>query len=410
MPFFTGGVQVPATVSPVTDRDASPATRPVTAGQRGRALWFSLALGLGTFFLLPVAGVAWPQVPAFIPSYQTAVILCHGIAAFLVFSHFLGSRCPALLWLGCGCLYTAFILVAQFLSFPGMFAPGGLLPGGAQTTIWLWAMWHVGPVVGILLYAVSEWRRPGQRVADPWRAALRGVILLVLFLAVSLAAVTVFHDRLPVLDVDGDFSRITRSGVGPAIEVVTAVALLLLWRVTGFRTVLSVWIAVSLVALLCDNAVTMAGGTRLSVGWYLGRLCALVSSAVLLFGYLLEINRVYLWTAAHAEQLREQVIDRSAKLDRARLDHLTQLPARALFLELADAYRSAMPSSGFAAHAGKRAMNRPHVARPSAPGTDLRPRPDGKGPVHGAFGTDNPGLPPAEQACPALVRPDGGDR
>jgi diguanylate cyclase (GGDEF)-like protein len=91
----------------------------------------------------------------------------------------------------------------------------------------------------------------------------------------------------------------------------------------------------------------MAGGTRLSVGWYIGRFDALVSSCVLLFGYLREINRVYLRTVAHAQELAAsnevlgtQVVESRLQLDKARYDHLTRLPSRALFLDRAEALRA----------------------------------------------------------------------
>ncbi len=346
-PGFDDGTGARMTTSISEGIGASPSTRPTTPEQRQQALWFSLFLIAVTAGLIPVADAKWLQISAFIPAYQTAVILAHSIAAYLIFSHFRGTRCVALLWLGCGCLYTAIILFAQFLSFPGMFAPYGLLPGGTQTTIWLWVLWHLGPAVGMLLYTVSEWYRPGRLVSDPVRAARRAIGYMLGLMVASLITVTIFSDYLPILDVNGDFNQITLSGVAPLIEIVTATGLTLLWWITGFRTALPLWIGVALVALLCDNAVTMAGGTRLSVGWYIGRFDALVSSCVLLFGYLREINRVYLRTVAHAQELAAsnevlgtQVVESRLQLDKARYDHLTRLPSRALFLDRAEALRA----------------------------------------------------------------------
>ena len=59
------------------------------------------------------------------------------------------------------------ILVAQFLTFPGMFLQQGPLFGGTQTTIWLWCFWHVGPALGILLFlAVVHGAHPRARVRE----------------------------------------------------------------------------------------------------------------------------------------------------------------------------------------------------------------------------------------------------
>ena len=50
----------------------------------------------------------------------------------------------------------------------------------------------------------------------------------------------------------------------------------MLWRAGRFRTPMHAWLGVAMVALAFDNAITMAGGTRLSIGWYVGRINALV--------------------------------------------------------------------------------------------------------------------------------------
>src|SRR5436309_26552 len=43
-----------------------------------------------------------------------------------------------------GALYSAAIVLAQLLSFPGIFAHEPLLGAGPDTTIWLWVFWHIG--------------------------------------------------------------------------------------------------------------------------------------------------------------------------------------------------------------------------------------------------------------------------
>jgi two-component system, sensor histidine kinase len=76
----------------------------------------------------------------------------------------------------------------------------------------------------------------------------------------------------------------------PAVQVLTLVALLVLWRATGFRTTLQVWLGVVLVALLLDNAITMLEVVRFTVGWYVGRFNALLSALVLLVVYIRHIG------------------------------------------------------------------------------------------------------------------------
>ena len=322
------------------NQDASPATRSTTDKQKVRALFICGVIALITVVFVPMAGVQWARIPAFLPTYQTALIIAYVITGYLIFAQYQATHSVALLYLSGGCIYTGAILVAQFLTFPGMFVAQGALFGGDQTTIWLWCLWHVGPSMGIFLYIFSEWLRPDCVVEDPKQTACWFGLALVLIFSASIAGVTVFHDALPVLDIAGNFHRITTTGIAPAIQLLTGAALLLLWRVTRFRTVLQVWLGVALFALLCDNMITMLGGSRLSVGWYVGRFNALISATIIMLVYLAEINRAYLKSAGDARQIAASYVQLQVKVDEARIDHLTGLASRSLFLEQAVAMRN----------------------------------------------------------------------
>ena len=108
--------------------------------------------------LVPVAARKWPNMPAFVPAYQTALIGAYLIAAYLTFGYFRQVRTRSMLWLWSGSIYTAVVLVAQFLSLPGAFVANVRLLGGEQTTIWLWFFWHLGASGMLLGYALSEFR------------------------------------------------------------------------------------------------------------------------------------------------------------------------------------------------------------------------------------------------------------
>ena len=41
-------------------------------------------------------------------------------------------------------LFTALIIVPHILTFPGAFAPSGLLRAGSQSAAWLYIFWHFG--------------------------------------------------------------------------------------------------------------------------------------------------------------------------------------------------------------------------------------------------------------------------
>lgn len=319
----------------LADMESSPSIEPAAADQRRRATLICIIITFTTLALVPIAENRWPYVPAFLPVYQTVLITAYLITAFLIFGFYRANQSLAQLYLCAGCIYTGVILIVQFLSFSNMFTAKDALLGGPQTTIWLWCFWHAGLPTAIFLYAFSEWRRPGFIVVHPERTAYRFGAVLILVLGADIAAVTVFRGWMPVLDVNGDFGRITATGIGPAIQAMTVAALVLLWRATRFRTSLNMWLGVALLALLFDNAITLIGGSRLSIGWYAGRITALVSAVVMLLGYLKEINYAYLKTVSNARRLAASNALLEVKVDQARLDSLTGLPGRALFLEQA---------------------------------------------------------------------------
>lgn len=268
-----------------------------------QALSIALLITVITTALMPSAADQWPAIAAFLPGYQTATISCYAVVAYLLYGYYRQTGQYALLYLLGGCVYTSAVLLVQFFAFPGAFVPEIRLLGGAQTPSWLWFFWHLGSTGMLFGYALAEWRRPGHVAERPMVAFWKCAVITSLALALSIMAVTVFHDVMPVVDIKGDFSRITSTGYAPLIQVVIVLALWMLWRAGRFGTPMHAWLGVAMIALAFDNAITMAGGTRLSIGWYVGRVNALVSAFVMLILYLKEVNRVYLNAAANAQQL-----------------------------------------------------------------------------------------------------------
>lgn len=285
------GIEVPINTA-ATDI-SSPATRVATKRQRRAALWLCVLLSVITILLLPYAKTPWPKMPSFLPIYQTTVIATYLIAAYLMYGQYKATRSLPLLHMGAACLYTAVMLIIQFFSIPGMFIEGARLFGSSQTSIYLWLFWHAGPAVAILLFAWSEFRHSGAIAVNHKRSVRLTALVLMGAIAASTASVTVFQDSLAILDVNGNYKRITHTGVAPALQVLLILSLFILWKASRFRNVLHIWLGVSLVALLCDNFMTMAGETRLSLGWYVGRLSGLFSSVVMMLVYLKEISRAY---------------------------------------------------------------------------------------------------------------------
>ena len=317
----------------------APTTRLATREQRRLAATIAFLLAIATAAILPFASQRLPMLPAFFPAYQSAVIGTYLITAYLMFGQYQATRAPGLLHLAAGCIYTAVMLVMQLVAYPGAFVDNVRIVGGTQTITWLWFFWHLGPAVSVLLFAWSESRNRGKANVRVQYAVFKTAIVLLIALAVTVGSVTVFHAELPVMDIDGDFSRVTSSGIAPGLQLLLVIALAALWKIGRFQKVMHIWLALTLVALICDNTAMMFGANRLSVGWYAGRFCALISSCVMMFVYLHEIKRSYLRSTAQTQSLTVSNETLSIEIAQAMLDGLTKLPSRELFLRQAEALR-----------------------------------------------------------------------
>jgi signal transduction histidine kinase/ActR/RegA family two-component response regulator len=306
----------------------APAPLPPGADPRGlapfqwRALWAALAIALFTCGLMPFATEQWPAVPAFLPAYHTFIISTYAVAAYLLYGYFWRNGTRSLLWLWGGCMLTATMLLFQLLSFDGALVPDVRLVGGLQTPNWLWILWHLGSAGMLFAYAMEEWLAPRRTVANCRAAFLACALVTALLTLAGVLAATVFHDDLPVIDATGEFTGIIRIGVAPFIQLLSIAAPLVLWRATRFATPVSAWLAVAMLALALDNAMSMMGGNRLSVGWYVGRIDALVSAFVMLALYLNETNRIVLLAASNVDGLAQ--VNARLQAEHARLLKLFQ--------------------------------------------------------------------------------------
>ena len=128
-----------------------------TIWDRRAALAVALLSVLVLGIVAPIAGQPWRAAPAFIPAYQSSVAVNDLVTATLLLALWREQCSPALLLLGAGYLYTAAVVVAHMLSFPGLFGPGSLI-GGPQTTVWLWLAWRVPFPLVVAIYAVLSGR------------------------------------------------------------------------------------------------------------------------------------------------------------------------------------------------------------------------------------------------------------
>src|SRR5512147_2718160 len=220
----------------------------------------------------PFAKVPLAPLDAFIPAYQTAVVINDLITAGLLFGQYSILQSRGLLALATAYLFTAFIAVAHTLSFPGLFSPTGLLGAGPQTTAWLYMFWHAGFPLLVAVYAAFDRKAASlalQSRTSVW-LVVSWIVATLLVAATFTLLATAGHEILPVI-MQGSHYTPAMIGVVSVVCGTTLVALFFLWRRRP-HTVLDLWLIVVIVVWGLDvalSAVLNAG--RFDLGFYVGR-------------------------------------------------------------------------------------------------------------------------------------------
>jgi len=262
-----------------------------TRQEKRIALGIAIAALAAFLAAVPFARVPLVKMPAFIPTYEGALFLIDLITAVLLFDQFVRVRTGAVLCLAAGYLFDAFIVVAHALSFPGAFAPSGLLGAGEQTTAWLYAFWHGGFPLFVLGYVALS-RRPDARDTQAvwphvgWAIAATVVGVAALTAVLTLIA-TWGHDWLPVVMHGSDYSAMVRTGVSPAVWLLTLLAMIFLWK--REQRVIDLWLMLVMWIWLFDIALAaVIGSSRFDLGFYAGRIFGLIASSFLLATLIVE--------------------------------------------------------------------------------------------------------------------------
>ena len=207
-----------------SDRSIFLSTLPASSRDRTAAL---VVVGVSSVLFacaVPYAGVPLAPVPAFVASYQSALAINDLITAILLLSQFGVLRSRALLLLASGYLFTASAAIVHALTFPGLFAPTGLLGAGPQTTVWLYMIWHGGFPLLVLGYALLKDRDGGPKVRVTVGEAILGSVIAVgVAISVLTWLVTGQHDILPTLLSGGRYTP-TMIGVVSAVLVTMKLA------------------------------------------------------------------------------------------------------------------------------------------------------------------------------------------
>jgi PAS domain S-box-containing protein len=293
---------------------------PPAPGQTRLALAWGAALLLGFAALTPFARKPLPQFNSFIPALDAVIFVTDIMTAGLFFAHFTVTRSRALLALACGFLFSALIVVAHALTFPGALSPIEQKVIRANLRIYLF--WHVGLPATLFAYL---WLRDRDRAGShaPRSAAFVGVcsfagVLALVLCLVWLAAVGDEVLPYPLGDFDLFSGRVVPWLIGCTI-MICAAALCALWVFR--RSLLDQWLMVVVIAAMAELAISGRFGwhvshsfqSRFTVGFYAGRiLFSLLTSTFILVALLAETRKLYAGVA-RADMLG-RIVDASKTL------------------------------------------------------------------------------------------------
>jgi signal transduction histidine kinase len=289
----------------------------ISAPLKAQRCALAICIGLlGAFCALATfARVSLPRIEAFIPIYDSTLILTNLVTAGLLLVGFSRSRLRAVLVLASGCLFASLMALPHMAAYPGLFSPNGLLGGGAQTSAWLNVFRQgVFPLV-VVVYAVLKGHEtktvqspsdPPAHVVPAAAVTLAGVCPLTLL-------ATSGHQLLPRI-VDGDRYTTTMIAVSVLLCAFSLIALALLGSRPPY-SVIDLWLMVVLCAWVLGIALgTVINSGRFDLGFYAGRLYGLFAAGVVPIVFLVEAGR--LW--GRLDEARAIADQRNAELVRSR--------------------------------------------------------------------------------------------
>ena len=290
-------------------RQVFPSRFPPGRSERRLALVVIL-LSVAIFLVsVPFAKMPLWQIWAFIPVYESALVVSDLITAVLLFGQFGFLQSPALLVLATGYLFTAVIAAAHALTFPGLFAPTGLLGAGPQSTAWLYMFWHAGFPLFVIAYSLLK---TDDRRTSPRAGVLAGAIAVVVIAGALTLLATAGQEWLPAI-MQGNHYAPAMTVVVTATWVSSLLALGMLW-LRRPHAVLDLWLMVVMCAWCFDIALAaVLNAGRFDLGFYAGRIYGLLAASFVLAVLLVENGKLYARLVQAHETTRRLSLEREVQ-------------------------------------------------------------------------------------------------
>jgi signal transduction histidine kinase len=304
--------------------------------QKRLALVVALLVPVPFIAIIPIGQIQLPRFDSYIPVVDTVMLVNDSIAATLLFAQFSITRSPSLLALAGGFLLTAFLVIPHALTFPGAFAPGGLLGAGLQTTAWLNEFWFLGLPSAVIAYVLLKRAEPIPR--DAVRVAIITTVMAAF--AVTCILLWLTTDRMELLPpIMSDPVRPQLAWHFVPIVVLNVIAIALLW--SRRHSLLDLSLLVVLEAWMLNAFLFNKLVIRFSVFWYCGRVFSAFAASLVLLFLLSETTMLY-WRLARSSVMLER--ERNNKLMNleamaASISHEIKQPLSAIAMNGAAALR-----------------------------------------------------------------------
>ncbi len=292
------------------------ALMPYTPRQRATAVGVVAGMLAVSALLAPFVSLQIGRMDSFLPAVQTVMSAADLLTATLLFAQYSVQPHRALLVIASGYIFAGSFAFLQTLSFPGSYAPNGLIGDVYNTPAWFFVLWYTTFPLSILCYALLKEGEQKSRGAT--RASIAITLICVCGTIALLSWLVIGEvEHLPQFFTAGLMLQTRLSNqfnVGLTIMVSVVLLVLFLRR----RTVLDLWLMVTLFAAVPNFLVAAyAGAARFSVGWYTARGFALVASCMVLSVLVTEMTVLYSRLANALVMQRRERANRFVSIDAA---------------------------------------------------------------------------------------------
>jgi signal transduction histidine kinase len=244
--------------------------------------------------ILPLHHIRLPETVGFVPTVDALMLLSELIIATKLYAQAAVFRSRALTVLATGFVFSALLIVTHALTFPGAYAPNGLLGAGINTTAWVFTIRRVAFPVAVILYvqlkraesvAPPRADRPAEKIFQWVFAAF------ILAIATSMLA-TIGHDLLPPFYINRTEPIFEyKVAYQSAVLALNLVAAVLLYRARA--SLLDIWLLVALASWVAQSILNVPIYGRFTVGWYCLFGMMLAADLVVMFALVAETSWLY---------------------------------------------------------------------------------------------------------------------